>query len=252
MKGLYKDNLTKIPDGWFTFYYANQQVERIGKNVNGKKEGTWFEFHPNGMMSESTVYHNDNQTGISMSWYSNGFPEDSITILDNSEISIHVNWFDNGNLAAAGRMLKNKSHGVWQYFYKSGKLAAKEEYDNGKLLNGTYYDENNNELTDTADRIKKKAAFPGGEKTWQKYMLKNAFFPRDYVITNSDHVTIVVSAMIDEEANVTEPIVEIPFKEPFNEMALSILKKSPKWIPAMSHNRPVKQGIRQPITFARR
>jgi hypothetical protein len=40
-----------------------------GYNLHGKRQGLWLSFHPNGMLSDSTVYDNGNQIGTSLSWY---------------------------------------------------------------------------------------------------------------------------------------------------------------------------------------
>lgn len=66
---------------------------------------------------------------------------------------------------------------------------------------------------------------------------------------NGDQITVVVAATIDEDGNILDPFVLVPFYKAFDEMALSIFKKSPKWLSAIKHNRAVFTRVSQPITF---
>lgn len=64
-----------------------------------------------------------------------------------------------------------------------------------------------------------------------------------------EQVTVVVAAIIDEEGNVRELQIDSPSLPEFNMAALEVLRRSPKWNPAVSHNRKVCYWIKQPITF---
>lgn len=247
MSGLYKDSSTQIANGWFRFYYANGILKQVGKNENNKKEGLWLSYHHNGMMSDSVVYEDGYPTGIAMGWHSNGFPADSIAYGDDFDVEVY--WYDDGSVSSAGRTINGKLTGVWQFFHKSGTLAAVEKYDKGKLISREYYDERGRLETDTSSKDR-EVGFKGGSEGWKNYISKRLYFPNDYKLTNSDIITVVVSALIDEEGNITEPFVEIPFYPKFDEIALDVFKKAPKWIPRISHNRRVKQVVRQPVSFS--
>jgi hypothetical protein len=244
MVGLYKDSSCKIRHGYFRHYYSNGKMEMMGRAIDNKNEGLWLYFHRNGMMSDSTVYQANKPIGTSMSWYSNGF------ILDSTDYDagVQVKWFDNGQPAEAGHIAKGKFHGKWQFFNKEGGLASSEVYDNGKMLSRTLYDKLGKEQGDTSE-VNRDASFRGGDAGWKKYLLRHLYFPDDYRIVNGDIVTILLTAVIDEEGNVTEPAVSIPFDPRFDEIALKLLKNSPKWQPATAHNRAIKTVISQPISF---
>ena len=248
MQGLYADSADKIRNGSFQFYYANGMQESTGRYAANKKEGLWLQYHRNGMMSDSAVFENDERTGTTLGWHANGYMSDSVVYTKNAP-EVIVNWFDNGNLSSAGRRQGNKLEGSWQYFHKNGNPAAKEVYLNGKLQSRIYFNEEGKAEADTTNKDR-DANFKGGNKAWQKFILKHIYFPEQYKLVNTDIVTVVVSALIDEEGNVTEAIVEIPFKDQFDKIALEIFKKSPPWLPAISHNRNIKQWVRQPISFS--
>lgn len=246
MSGLYMDEATEIKNGRFYYFYANGVLKATGKMINNKKEGTWLSYHTNGMLNDSNFYSFGEPIGISLEWHSNGYIADSI--MYDGDTDTEVSWYDNGAPSSAGRFIEGKQTGVWQYFHKNGTLAAKEKYNAGKLLMRQYYDTSGIEEADTTSKDR-DADFKGGEKGWSKFVYKQIYFPRGYRFSQGDKVTVLVTALIDEEGNVTEPFVELPVHPDFDKIAISIFKRSPKWIPAIRHNRTVKQYIRQGVTF---
>jgi hypothetical protein len=55
--------------------------------------------------------------------------------------------------------------------------------------------------------------------------------------------------MIDEEGKVQNLYVSIPFHPVFDKIALRMVQESPKWLPAISHNRTVSTWFTQPVSF---
>jgi len=249
MKGSYLDSACKIAHGSFKYYYANRSLQYIGNCIQNKKEGLWLSYHANGIMSDSTVYANDNPTGTSLGWHSNGYPSDS-AVYNADGSGVKVTWFDNGVPASAGRYAAGyKQNGKWQYFHKNGRTSANEVYNNGVLINKEYFNEEGVRIADTTNKDR-EASFNGGKDAWQKFILKQLYFPDQYKIVNADKIVVVVDAVIDEDGKVTDVNVAVPFHPDFDRIAVNALKKSPKWTPAMSHNRRVQYKIRQAVYFA--
>lgn len=248
MSGLYADSACKNENGFFRYYYSNGILSSYGTYVNGKKEGTWISFHSNGMMSDSGSYSNGEHIGISIGWHSNGFMSDS-SFYNGDGSSVAVGWYDNGNPSFAGKYLKNKPVGKIQYFHKGGSTAALETYDDKGVLQQVLYFNEGGEKIDKALYPAREAEFAGGIEKWRKYLYKNMQFPVGLKLVNTETVTVVVTALIDEDGNVVDAYVRVPFKPPFDAEALKAVKKSPKWIPAASHNRRIRFYINQPVTF---
>ena len=57
MKGSYLDPALNIPDGEFTYYYANGQVESTGAYDHGYKAGTWKCFTAAGQARADRIYY---------------------------------------------------------------------------------------------------------------------------------------------------------------------------------------------------
>lgn len=250
MIGYYKDADCKIEQGEFKWYYPNGYLQTIGKYINGKKNGVWMSFHENGMMSDSVFYNeNGGVVGKRLGWHANGIMADS-TFINPDGSGVSVYWWENGNPSAAGRYtVGRKPQGKWQYFHSNGKLASLETYENGKLIDKEYYDEAGVKQADTTDHDR-EASFPGGVSAWQKFLQKNLYFPSQYKFVNGDEAVVMVRFAVDEDGSVSEPTVTIPFHPDFDKIALDVIKRSPKWLPAISHNRKIKEYHSQPVTFA--
>jgi antitoxin component YwqK of YwqJK toxin-antitoxin module len=248
MDGTYLDSACKIANGIFYYFHYNKKISMYGRYVNGKKEGLWLSYYKNGVMKDSSTYKSGGKIGTSQSWYPNGNPKDSIVI--GESLATNVTWFDNGQLSSAGRTNnKDKMVGVWQFYHINGKLASKEVYDiDGFLKTKNYYDESGNEV-DTS-RKNKAAEFPGGIKAWQKYLGNKLYFPPNVQITNSDQAAVMVEFVINEEGKVEYANTVVPFYRIFNDIAESVILRSPKWQPAIEHNRRVKFYFTQGVTFA--
>ena len=248
MSGKYKDIDCKIQNGYFHYFHSNGIVASVGQYINNKKEGLWLAYHNNGMMSDSANYTNGKPIGINLSWHSNGYNQDSIvTNADGSYVQ--VSWFDNGVPSSAGIYNnEDKRIGKWFFFHKNGKKSSEEIYTAGKIDEEKFFDENG-DLTDKK-YVDKEPTFPGGNKAWQEYVFKKSYFPEQYKIVNADKAVVVVTFSIDEEGTVCEVFVSTPFFPQFDKIAEQAIKESPKWSPAVNHNRKVKFTLRQPVTFS--
>jgi antitoxin component YwqK of YwqJK toxin-antitoxin module len=250
MEGWYQDSTKKIRTGKFTWLYPDKKPSMTGRYLQGKKQGTWLKYHPNGMIADSTEYEAGNPIGTSLSWYPNGSPSDS-SIFHAGGSGKQVTWFDNGNPSSAGvYAVGRKMHGEWKFYHKNGQISADEFYDQGKLLRKDYYDENGGMVTDTTDR-ERNAALRGDftAKAWLRYLQKNLEFPPNYKISNSDEAAVGVTFSIDEDGNVKDAFISTPFYPAFEREALRVIIRSPKWWPAVNHNRYVQSYHIQSVVF---
>lgn len=248
MSGNYLDSLCEVKNGSFSFYHANGVLKSSGKYIKDKKEGLWMNFHNNGFMTDSTVYFKGKQIGESLSWYPNGYPRDSI-VLNEDRSGVHVSWFDNGFPAAAGRYSSDmKQNGMWKFFHSNGNVSSIEIYDDSKLINKQYFNEKGEVLTDTTN-TDRQAKFRGGIEAWLRYISNHIYFPDGYKIVNADGVKVVITFTVNEKGEIEDVFTSTPFDKKFDEIAEKVINKSPKWKPAIEHNRNVKQVFQQPVFF---
>ena len=248
MVGKYKDEYLKVHNGYFYYFHPNGSLDGVGQYADDKKNGLWLHYYPDGMPRDSVNYLNGNMVGTSLSWHPNGYPKDS-SIINADGKGLTVTWFNNGSISSAGFIINNrKREGTWKYYHKNGQISSKETYENDVLIYKTYFDENGRPLSDTTTRDT-DATFTGGIKGWQKYLMKQIYFPNQFKIVNGDRAVVVVSFAVNEDGKVEDVEVTTPFYPEFDKIAKKAILNSPDWLPSMEHNRKVKLWMRQPVTF---
>ncbi|MHB9142083.1 MAG: energy transducer TonB, partial [Paludibacter sp.] len=132
--------------------------------------------------------------------------------------------------------------------HKNGQISVIEIYRVGKLTDKQYFDEDGVLMNDTTntDRL---AQFPGGIEAWTKYISKHLYFPAGYKIVNADVAKVVVNFTINENGEVENVFTSTPFDKAFDSIAERVIRKSPKWLPAIDHNRKVKCRFNQVVNF---
>ena len=251
MDGLYEDSACTIPSGHFRSWYPDRYPELAGAYGKGKKQGRWLRYYSNGMVEDSTVYEDGHPIGVRQSWHRNGFARDSAYHNPDGSGAV-ISWFDNGFPSAAGRYTSGgRPFGKWAFFYRSGTASAYEIYDrNGNLQDKQYFDEKGDPLADTTNK-ERKAEYPGGSAAWAVYLTKTVHFPENHPIPKGDPPVVVVEATINEEGQVVDAEVAVPYYPDFDKIALDTMRASPAWVPAFEHNRPVKYKIRMAVAFDR-
>lgn len=94
------------------------------------------------------------------------------------------------------------------------------------------------------------AEFPGGTEAWKKYLERN--LNQNAPIDNgapAGKYTVIVSFIVDKEGNISEVQAENKPGYGTEEEAVRIIKKGPKWKPAIQNGRNVIYRHRQSITF---
>lgn len=249
MEGFYTDAACKQRQGLFYYFYPSGKIRKMcGYNKN-KLSGRYINFYENGLMKDSAQYDKGNMFGHSYSWYPDAMLKDS-TLLNQDGSGSRVSWHRNGEPSSAGYFAAGgKLRGTWQYFHRNGKTAAREQYQNGQVVDKKYFDSTGKvEDTSSTDRV---ASFPGGEAAWEDYIASKAIIPAGWESTKSGDIIVLVTAIIDEEGNVYNAYVLSPYHPAFDKLALKLVESAPRWIPAIEHHRLVETEISFPVKFVR-
>jgi TonB family protein len=204
-------------------------------------------WHYNGMIADSTVYSSGNPIGTSLGFYPGGRIKDSVFYRADGS-GVRYTWYNNGTLAAAGVLAADgKKTGRWKYWHDNGKFAAVELYDHDSLLEHQYFDENG-QPSDTGrkDRV---ANFKGGSKAWLDWLKNKVIWPEKYKITGADTAVVAFSITVDESGKLTDVYVSNAAFPQFEKVALRAIRHSPKWEPAIGHNRRIPYHFRQSVVF---
>jgi periplasmic protein TonB len=120
--------------------------------------------------------------------------------------------------------------------------------DEGKAVVVAPVDNTNYDQTFT--KVEVEASFKGGEAAWRNYLTRNlnASAPIDNG-ANPGQYTVVVQFIVDREGNISEVTSLTKHGYGMEEEAMRVIRRGPKWEPAIQNGRKVKAYRKQPITF---
>ena len=108
--------------------------------------------------------------------------------------------------------------------------------------------------TDDEDKIftkvENEAAFPGGEAAWRRFLEKNlnASTPVDNGAPQGTY-KVIVKFIVSKDGSISDVQAETKNGYGMEEEAVKVIRKGPKWTPALQNGRNVNAYRRQPITF---
>jgi protein TonB len=108
--------------------------------------------------------------------------------------------------------------------------------------------------TDDEDKIftkvENEAQFPGGTAAWVRYLQKklNANTPVDNGARSGTY-QVIVKFIVSKDGSISDVQPETKHGYGMEEEAMKIIKRGPKWTPALQNGRNVNAYRRQPITF---
>lgn len=129
---------------------------RSSKKVNrftdqGKKRGTWVEFHPNGVLAMEGYYMNGKRNGIFKTYDKKGdllslekYRDDQL-VMDTEEsviLDIRNTYYPDGSVKSSGGYVEGKKEGTHRIYDKDGEVIAGEVYKRGEKIAEGIVDEN--------------------------------------------------------------------------------------------------------------
>jgi protein TonB len=136
---------------------------------------------------------------------------------------------------------------VSQEGIKDEGIAAPTDIDQGKQIVVVNKEDDENKIF---DKVEIEASFPGGDSKWRQYLERNA---NGQVATDNGApegtYTTVVQFVVDKEGNISDVRALTNHGYGMEEEAIRVIKKGPKWSPAVQNGRQVKAYRKQPITF---
>jgi len=246
----FKDAECKFYDGPYREVYKNGNTHRSGRYYANKKTGIWKTWTDSGKLTDSIVYRDGFIYGTGLEWDWNGNVIDSLQFEANGKGTDHGYWSD-GKTKHEGNYLAGKKEGLWVYFYKNGTKCQEVNYLADSAISYTCFDEKG-QLQQKDCIYEQEAEFPGGEKSWLKYLLGKlavATLPAEYY-RGEIYGQVWVKFIVDIDGKLTDIKVEESAHPALDKAALNIISHSPKWNHAVQYNRAVKAYRLQPITFA--
>ncbi|MBN2165662.1 MAG: toxin-antitoxin system YwqK family antitoxin [Marinilabiliaceae bacterium] len=172
-----KDANNKKYGLWINFDASKQQVVEKGFYVDGKKDGLWISYFPNGKEKHRITFKNGIASGLAVFYYENGkMWEQGIWEIDHwvgkyqffypsGQIAYDWNYnkagkrngvqkyyHENGNVKYSGSWENGKTSGTLKIFSELGELSGERIYKEGKFEKTISYG-NVNDETDPVDRV---------------------------------------------------------------------------------------------------
>jgi protein TonB len=100
------------------------------------------------------------------------------------------------------------------------------------------------------NKVEVEAEFPGGSGAWRNYLQKNlnASTPIDNGASEGTY-QVIVKFIVSKDGSISDVQAETKFGYGMEEEAIKVIKRGPKWTPALQNGRHVNAYRRQPITF---
>jgi len=130
---------------------------------------------------------------------------------------------------------------------KDLNIATPTQIDEGKKVIEEKKDDDENKIF---EKVEIEAQFPGGDAAWRKYLERNlsGFNPADNGAPAGTYTTYV-QFVVDKDGNISDVKPLTNFGYGMEDEAVKVIKKVPKWTPAIQNGRKVKAYRKQPITF---
>ncbi|MBS1919210.1 MAG: energy transducer TonB [Bacteroidetes bacterium] len=130
---------------------------------------------------------------------------------------------------------------------KDLNIATPTQIDEGKKVIEEKKDDDENKIF---EKVEIEAQFPGGDAGWRKYLERNlsGFNPADNGAPAGTYTTYV-QFVVDKDGNISDVKPLTNYGYGMEDEAVKVIKKGPKWTPAIQNGRKVKAYRKQPITF---
>jgi len=174
-------------------------------------------------------------------------------------------WYNqNGWMDSSGTVKNGIKDGWWYKYDDTAAVIRKTYYADGKKIktidyltkNEIYPDgtitplEDKKKDTSTEEHILVRASYPGGAKSWTKYLMKNLVTPERFQnIIRNGAGNVVISFLVDKEGNPGELTILKSCEWSADAEVFRIIKAGGKWTPATIDGTKVIYRQKQSITF---
>ncbi|MGZ3851889.1 MAG: energy transducer TonB [Flavisolibacter sp.] len=95
--------------------------------------------------------------------------------------------------------------------------------------------------------VQKEPEFPGGEQAWLNFLQKNLVAPGE--LEPGEKKMVAIKFQVSPEGTVTNFEVVQSAGRSFDNEVIRVLRKMPRWKPAIQNGQPVARAFTQPVTF---
>ena len=115
-QGVYYEKFSDVPFSGKSTGLWNSSIK------NGKMEGEWVIFWPNGQLQTRSNYKNGEWEGVYVSYWGDGKLWGKGNYKNGAEEGEWISYYDNGQLSSKGSYKNGKREGEWISLRKTGEL----------------------------------------------------------------------------------------------------------------------------------
>jgi TonB family protein len=243
----YKDKACKEKDGLLETYHSNGMAKDSGRYENNKREGQFAGWYEEGMQHYRKQYRNGLPVDTGYVFRDNGTLA-TLTITDQNGNGIQQEYFENQKVKLIGRLKEGNRDAKWILKREDGTKMMELNYMMDSLAQTTCFEADGSTLAKGDCIYEKPAEFPGGNQGWAKFLEKYLVYPT-YAVNKNIQGVVRIQFIVSKDGSISEfTILNSPDKSLSGEV-LRLMKKSPKWQPAIQYNQPVIFRHVQAITF---
>lgn len=240
-EGNSRSKTSLIEVGLVTTYYENGNKKEEYTIENGSIIGNKTGWHENGVKKYIKDYFKEKNELIPSTRILQFWDEDNIQkVIDGNGL-----FEDEENLCYEKGMVQNGlKNGKWEGVDKTFKITFKEDYENGKLINGISIDSASVAHFYTA--VRENAKPSKGFEHFYKYIGKKFRFTKK---TEGQSGKIVLTFIIEKDGSISEITVAKSAGEDFDNEAIRLIKNYPDWEPGKYRGRISRIFYSIPITI---
>lgn len=250
MEAVYSDDSFKVKEGIVNSFHVNGKLYSTGKYYHGTRIGLWLDYHINGMRADSMYFK------LSGMPYHQAYHWDQLGNLigydefdmSGSGAGKSLFYYEDSTLSGEGKYtIGNLKDSIWVYYRKDGSVSAKEYYDSGDFQKYEFYDKDGNIYGIDCDTSFVNA-YPRYDV--RRFLAMNTKMPHGIDMNpGSGTYRILIGFVVNRDGSLSNFEVVLPSMSYYNDAAMTVVKKLPRWVPAIHKNRPVTTYYTIPITF---
>lgn len=127
----YKD---KLYNGFAVKYYANNSLKEKTGFFNGKKQGVYKYWFPNGVLKLESNYNKNTLVDSYTTWWNNGNIALEVLYVNGSKEGLEKQYYEDGSLSKKRNLVNGRENGIQQAWLKNGKIYINYEAKNGRVF----------------------------------------------------------------------------------------------------------------------
>ena len=208
----FTDSSLQVKNGLFQSYYSNASLQSESTYLEGKKDGLWKKWNPEGKIIDSSIYQNGKRIIGTIFSYQGGTVQSFTNINENSD----------------------GPHTVFSY-------------GEGVNSDGETYQKVDEDKIFTKAEI--EPSFPGGEISWIKYITPLLQQNIDTLTKENYTGTCRVKFIVYKDGSVKDVEAVTMKGTVLARIAVTAIRNGPKWIPAIQNKRFVNAYKIQDVIF---